>query len=94
MGEKTGLSTLTVFLSLVLWAWVLGPIGALMSVPLMLLVKLLFLDSYDSTRPISALISLCRNGPEGGSDEPATACLSRLRSRARRVEEAIAPPPS
>jgi AI-2 transport protein TqsA len=57
MGQKTGLSTLAVFLSLVLWAWVLGPIGALMSVPLMLMVKLLFFDSYESTRPLSALIS-------------------------------------
>jgi hypothetical protein len=45
-----------------------------MSVPLMLMVKLLFLDSYDSTRPLSALISpLPKSGPEGGSDEPATA---------------------
>jgi hypothetical protein len=35
----------------------LGPIGALMSVPLMLMVKLLFFDSYESTRPLSALIS-------------------------------------
>ncbi len=57
MGERTGLSTLAVFLSLVLWAWILGPIGALMAVPLMLMVKLLFLDTYDSTRPLSALIS-------------------------------------
>jgi AI-2 transport protein TqsA len=57
MGQKTGLSTLAVFLSLVIWAWVLGPIGALMSVPLMLMVKLLFFDSYESTRPLSALIS-------------------------------------
>jgi AI-2 transport protein TqsA len=57
MGQKIGLSTLAVFLSLIIWGWVLGPIGALMSVPLMLMVKLLFLDSYDSTRPIAALIS-------------------------------------
>jgi AI-2 transport protein TqsA len=57
MGEKTGLSTLAVFLSLVIWGWVLGPIGALMAVPLMLMVKLLFFDSYESTRPLSAIIS-------------------------------------
>jgi len=74
MGQRTGLSTLAIFLSLVLWAWVLGPIGALMSVPLMLMVKLLFLDSYDSTRPLSALISpLPKSDPEGGGGEPATA---------------------
>jgi len=61
LGQRTGLSTLAVFLSLVLWAWVLGPVGALMSVPLMLMVKLLFFDSYESTRPLSAIIS-----PSGG----------------------------
>ena len=66
MGQKTGLSTLAVFLSLVLWAWILGPIGALMSVPLTLMVKLLFLDSYDSTRPVSALISPLPRMPKKG----------------------------
>jgi predicted PurR-regulated permease PerM len=53
MGESVGLSSLVVFLSLILWAWVLGGVGALIAVPMTLMVKLLFLDSYDSTRPIS-----------------------------------------
>ena len=71
MGQRTGLSTLAVFLSLVLWAWILGPIGALMSVPLMLMVKLLFLDYYDSTRPLSAVISPLPRSKEAGKEEPA-----------------------
>ena len=57
MGERTGLTPLAVFLSFVLWAWVLGPVGALMSVPLMLMVKLLFFESYESTRTLSTFIS-------------------------------------
>ncbi len=57
MGQRTGLSALAVFLSFVLWAWVLGPVGALMSVPLMLMVKLLFFESYESTRALSTFIS-------------------------------------
>jgi predicted PurR-regulated permease PerM len=74
MGQKTGLSTLAVFLSLVLWAWILGPIGALMSVPLMLMVKLLFLEAYDSTRSISALISPTPGSrKKAGGDGPADA---------------------
>ena len=57
MGRSVGLSSLVVFLSLVLWGWVFGGIGALISVPLTLMVKLLFFDSYESTRPISMFMS-------------------------------------
>jgi AI-2 transport protein TqsA len=60
MSRRTGISTLAVFLSLVVWSWVLGAVGALMAVPLTLMVKLLFLDSFESTRKISMFI-------EGGS---------------------------
>lgn len=57
MGKTVGLSTLTVFISVFFWGWVLGGIGALMSVPLTLMVKLLFFDSFDSTRVISEIMT-------------------------------------
>lgn len=45
VGNAVGLSTTLTFLSLVFWAWVLGPLGALLAVPMSLLVRAVLIDA-------------------------------------------------
>jgi predicted PurR-regulated permease PerM len=63
VGDAVGLSVTISFVSLMFWAWVLGPLGALLAIPLSLLAKGLLVDIDPTTRWIRPLIS-SDTGPE------------------------------
>jgi len=55
MGRTLGLSTLVVFLSLVFWGWMWGGVGMLLSVPLTMIIKILF-ENTDDLQWISVML--------------------------------------
>lgn len=55
MGSRLGLSPLVIFISLVFWGWVLGPVGMFLSVPLTIAVQIV-LASSESSRWLAILL--------------------------------------
>ncbi len=56
VGDAVGLSVTLTFLSLVFWTFVIGPLGALLAVPLSLFVKALLVDADPASRWLDPLI--------------------------------------
>ena len=66
MGRRLGLSTLVVFLSMVFWGWVWGPVGMVLSVPLTMVVKIL-LEHTDDLKWLAVLLGSASEEPESSS---------------------------
>jgi predicted PurR-regulated permease PerM len=61
MGASTNLSPLAVFVSLIVFGWALGPLGGLLAVPMLLIVKVLLFDAFPEWRYLAAVLG---NTPE------------------------------
>jgi AI-2 transport protein TqsA len=58
IGDAVGLSPTVTFLSVILWSWILGPLGAILAVPLTLLVKAMLVDSDPRAGWVDAMIGI------------------------------------
>jgi predicted PurR-regulated permease PerM len=67
-GEGLNISILWVFLSLVFWGWLLGPVGALLGIPLTMMVKRVLLEGSEDTQWLAGMMEIGRAPPL--EDEP------------------------
>ncbi len=64
VGDAVGLTPTITMLSLVFWAWAIGPLGALLAVPLSLLMRALLIEADPEARWMMPLISGRLGEPE------------------------------
>jgi AI-2 transport protein TqsA len=57
VGDAVGLSATLTFVSVFFWTWVIGPVGAIMAVPLSLLVRALLIDADPANTWLVPLIA-------------------------------------
>ncbi|WP_250885341.1 AI-2E family transporter [Rhodococcus erythropolis] len=77
VGDAVGLSVTLTFLSLVFWSWALGPLGAILAIPLTLMAKALLIDIDPSTRWMDVLLrdTVEPGESSGASTQPTDAVL-------------------
>jgi len=65
MGKGLDISPVVITISLFFWVWVFGPLGALIAVPMTMLVKRGLLEGYDETIGIASLLGSGGDEPDG-----------------------------
>jgi len=71
IGDAVGLSVTVTFLALVFWAWLIGPLGAILAIPLTLLAKAVLVDVDPHTGWADALLRASATKPEPPAAEQA-----------------------
>jgi len=74
LGESLDMAPVVIILSLIFWAAVLGPVGALLAVPLTMAVKQLVLETDEQARWLAELMSAGAedDGEAGGAQDTAS----------------------
>jgi predicted PurR-regulated permease PerM len=77
MGRNAGLSPLVVTVSIVVWGFILGPVGALLSVPLTMIARIAFAH-FDDTKWLAVLLG---PGTEADRDGEQASAIGTVDSR-------------
>ena len=88
IGDAVGLSVTLTFVALVFWAWLLGPLGAILAIPLTLMCKAILVDVDPQARWADVLLRASANDPDP------TAPTKKSRRKARHTPPATDPMPA
>ncbi len=83
LGKGLSISPLIVFISVFIWGWLLGAIGAILAIPLTMLI-IVILESFSTTRWLARLMSYVPGSEKEADAEAvghAKGLLSRMRQR-------------
>jgi predicted PurR-regulated permease PerM len=84
IGDAVGLSVTVTFVALVFWAWLLGPLGAILAIPLTLLAKALLVDIDPRARWADALLRSSAKELDSAQEEALPPKSARRRRRDRK----------
>lgn len=63
VGNAVGMSMSITMVSVAFWSWVLGPLGAVLAIPMSLLVKAIFIDDVPSARWLAGFVNAAPKQP-------------------------------
>lgn len=86
-GDRLSISPLVVAVSLIVWTWLLGAVGAILAIPMTLLL-LSVLEAFDGSRWLATLMRTTGNQPPGARQD----ALSKLERSWHRLRESFVPP--
>lgn len=86
MGDKLKVSPLVVFIGLFIWGYLLGGIGAILAVPMTMLV-IIIMENFEGTRPIAILMRFTGEDEKGEREEAA----KHVQGLWGKVKETISP---
>ncbi|MDN5915814.1 MAG: AI-2E family transporter [Pseudonocardia sp.] len=94
IGDAVGLSVTVTFVALVFWAWLLGPLGAILAIPLTLLAKALLVDIDPQARWADALLRAKAKDDDPDAPPPPRKKSRRTRREPEGVDHDPAPAPT
>jgi AI-2 transport protein TqsA len=86
IGDAVGLSVTVTFVVLFFWSWLLGPLGAILAIPLTLLAKALLVDIDPQAKWADALLRSSAKEPDPTEPPPAKKTHRRRGHRADPVD--------